>query len=61
MEIATSLRHIFDHSLVVIWIRPNIILRHAPKEFFDIALLKDLKHHAMMVGRWKETLAELKG
>jgi hypothetical protein len=61
MEIATSLRQIFDHFLVVLWIHPDILPRHTPKEFFDTAQLKDLKHHTMMVGRWQEMLTELKG
>jgi hypothetical protein len=41
MEIATSLRQISDHSLVVLWIRLDILPKHAPKEFFNITLLKD--------------------
>lgn len=61
MEIATSLRQISDHFLVVLWIHPNILPRHAPKEFFNTAQLKDSEHHTMMVGRWQEMLAELKG
>jgi hypothetical protein len=30
MEIATSLKQITYHSLVVLWIHPNILLKHAP-------------------------------
>jgi hypothetical protein len=41
-----------DHSFVLLWIHPDTLARHMPKEFFDIALLKDLKHHLAMVGKW---------
>ncbi len=61
MEIATSIRQISHHSLVVLWIHPDILWRHAPKEFFNISLLKDPEHHTMMIGRWQEMLAELRG
>jgi hypothetical protein len=37
------------------------LARHAPKEFFYIALLKDSKHHLAMVGKWQEVLVDLKG